>query len=457
MESVLKGFAQPPPPLDGFTPQEFRARRNAVRAAFPNSIVVLRGAHESDFVGAWVPYKQNSNFFYLTGVDTPDCYLVLLPEAAPATAGIRGIEPSVREILFLGARNVKTETWTGARLGPDVDTEKLTGIQKAADVSQFWGSLIGWLKRCHHLGLLAPYGDNALQSLNYQFMQDIYRRAPGTRFDDIAYQLGQMRSIKSPSEIARMCDALEVTTLAHQAAYELIARGDGSNESEVEGAILFTYRALGATFAYPCIVGSGMNGTVLHYESNAANMSTGDLVVVDVGSKVGHYCSDITRTYPVGGKFTDRQRAVYDLVLAALEHVVDSFKVGIDSTWELEERCREFYRRSPLKAIDSDGVEQTLDKFMPHNISHHLGLDTHDVGDRELPYVPGNVVTIEPGIYLPNEGFGVRIEDNFLVTETGMERLVPKIPRRSDELEALASLRLIDFESASKQQGEELE
>ena len=167
-------------------------------------------------------------------------------------------------------------------------------------------------------------------------------------------------------------------------------------------------------------------------------MQAGDTVVVDIGAQVDYYTGDLTRTYPVGGRFSPRQREIYSLVLAAHRYTVENYRPGEDTLKMLTDRCKEFLKESPLRAQDGSGAEQTMDAFMPHGLSHHLGLDVHDVGDREIPLAPGAVITIEPGIYIPSGGVGVRLEDDYLVTATGLQRLGPELPM---DLEAVEDLR----------------
>ena len=164
-------------------------------------------------------------------------------------------------------------------------------------------------------------------------------------------------------------------------------------------------------------------------------MTEGDLVVVDIGARLGQYCGDITRTYPVGGKFGTRHREIYQAVLDVHRRIVASFKVGEDRLEDLTKRCKDWLKESPLRSKDAGGEEKTMENFMPHSLGHHLGMEVHDVGDGELPLEPGNVITIEPGLYLPAEGLGVRIEDDYLVTPTGLERLGPPLAVEVEEIE----------------------
>jgi Xaa-Pro aminopeptidase len=429
-------LADPPTPLDGFPAEEFRARRDHLRAACPDNVVVIRGSREDEVQGVNT-YRQNSSFFYLTGVETPGAFLVLLPDSVPARTGLRDTPIEVREILFLPARNPSTETWSGPQIGPGEAAEKATGIQKAGDASAFWSSLTGWIKRCPFVSTLTPYGDNVETSREYAMMQQIAKQAPAVQFRDAAMALARQRSVKSPVEIERIRQAIEITAEGQRAARAIIAKGADRWEYEIEAKIFETFRSRNSTLAFASIVGSGPRGTVLHYEKNDQRLREGDLVVVDIGARSGYYCGDLTRAYPVGGNFSPRQREIYSLVLDAHERIVSSYKPGEDTLKSLSDRCKEFLKDSTLRSRNEKGEEQTMNLFMPHGLSHHLGLDVHDAGDPEEPLTPGNVITIEPGLYLPGEAIGVRIEDDYLVTAAGLERLGPDLEKEIAQLETV--------------------
>jgi Xaa-Pro aminopeptidase len=417
----------PPVPLDGFPAEDFKSRRAALRQSLPDGLILIRGATEDEVPhGAPLRYRQNSAFFYLTGVDTPGAYLVLLPPGLLAVVGLRNVKAEVREIIFLPARDASAEQWTGPKLGPGDETVKLTGIDYAADTGKMWGALAAWIRRDPVVHTLVPFGETARGTKMWAMMQRITDLAPAVQFRDCSTKLAKQRAVKSPAEIVRMREAVAVSDTAHRAARAVIARGEGKHEYDVEAAVLHAYRVAGAGVAFSSIVGAGVNAAILHYEQSEAVMKTGDLIVVDIGARVGHYNGDVTRTYPVGGKFLDqRRREIYELVLGAHQQAVREFKVG-DSLDAMTERCKTFFKESPLRAKDAAGEEKTMETFFPHSLGHHLGLDVHDVNDaadRQGPLPVRSIITIEPGIYLPQEGIGVRIEDDYLVTESGLESL----------------------------------
>ena len=245
-----------------------------------------------------------------------------------------------------------------------------------------------------------------------------------------------MRKVKSEAEAAMLRRAISVTADAQREVIRLI--GPGIPEYRLEGAILGAFVAGGGSRAgFPSIVGSGPNSTVLHYNKNDRTLQDGDLVVVDIGGEYKGYTADITRTYPANGRFTPRQREVYQLVLDAQSAAVADFKPGVSTIAALNRKVREFFQKSPLRAKDEKGETFSMDHFFIHGLGHHLGLDVHDVGDVTRPLGPGEVFTIEPGLYIPGESLGVRIEDDYRVTQDGLEKLSKDIPVDPDEIERL--------------------
>ena len=428
-------LAPPPPPLDGFPPEEFRERRRKLREACPDGIIVIRGSRE-DEVASPLRYRQNSSFYYLTGVETPGAFLVLLPESLPANFAMSKADAKIREILYLPPRNAATETWTGPQLGPGEETEKATGIEKTANASEFFGNLTAWLRYSPLVQTLAPSGGNAFSSSEYALSQQILRLSPFAQFRDCGPELAKLRMIKSEREVGRITQAIGVTQEGHRAARAVIAKGDGKWEFEVEAEVLKAFRKNDAGLSFGSIVGSGLRATVLHYENNNQQMKQGELVVVDIGATCGNYCGDLTRAYPVGGTFdSDRKKEIYNLVLGAYRLTVEKFKPGIDTLKDLDDRVKEFLKNSPLRAKNEKGEEKTMDVFMPHSLGHHLGLDVHDVFYPHFPLVLGCVITVEPGIYIPSESIGVRLEDDFLVTSAGLQRLGLPLEITVEELE----------------------
>ena len=436
MSHIISQPLNQPPFLDGIKTEEFRYRREMLKAALPEGIIILRGATEEEVVTGQ-RYHQNSPFVYYTGIETPGAFLVLLPAGLSSRAGNKTFSANVEEILFLPERNPTGETWTGQKLGPGTEAETLTGIAKVAPVSSLWTALTGWLRRCPLVYTLCPFGETAKLTREFALMQRIFDLAPSTRFQDCARAMRTQRLVKSPAEIEKLEAAICISEEGQKAAKKAITEGAGRYEYEVEAKVLEAFRSRGATLAFPAIIGSGFRATVLHYEDNHEKMNEGDLVVVDIGAKLNGYNGDLTRTYPVGGSGTlsARQREIYALVLEAHRLVIDSFVVGVDSRQSLDDRVKELLDKSSLRSKDAKGEEKTMKTFMPHGLGHHLGLDVHDVvaqDDLSDPLPVGSVFTVEPGVYLPSESIGVRLEDDYLVTETGLKRLGAGLPLELD-------------------------
>jgi Xaa-Pro aminopeptidase len=249
-----------------------------------------------------------------------------------------------------------------------------------------------------------------------------------------ATPIAHLRMTKSATELALLKRAIQITLAGHRAASRAV--GDGRREYEVEGALEFEFRRAGAARpAFPSIVGSGPNSVVLHYDKNTRQMRQGELVVVDIGAEFEEYAADVTRTYPVGGKFSSRQREIYNIVFAAQEAALKAVKPGVTIAKSGP------IHRAAYEYIDSHGKDMrgnSLGQYFIHGTSHHLGLDVHDaVSEPNRVLEPGMVITVEPGIYIPDENLGVRIEDVVLITETGYELLTRELPRLPEEIEKM--------------------
>jgi Xaa-Pro aminopeptidase len=395
-------------------------------------VAVLRSSSEKDIEGDYPQdsdYREANDFFYLTGVEAPDAWLVLVArDSAPAQA-----------TLYLQPRDTVTpyrsEQWVGPRITPGPEAAALTGIRDVRSAEQ-----AGTEIRALVFGPDSParrgglYVSAAKGQADSPFLRDtVLARAQagaGLRLSDLAAETAALRLVKDADEIARLRRAIEITTEAQREAGKTVK--PGMHEYEAEALIEYTFRRRGAErVGFPSIVGSGPNSTLLHYDKNRRRMEAGDLVVVDIGAEYGYYSADVTRTLPVSGKFTDRQRAIYELVLATQQAAIDSVRPGTDLR-TLERIARSYMRAHSGSLCGS----ATCDRYFVHGLSHWLGMDVHDVGRLTTPLRPGMVLTVEPGIYLPKEHLGVRIEDDVLVTPTGHEVLSAAAPKRPEELEA---------------------
>jgi len=393
------------------------ARRRALLARIGRGVVLIPAAHERALERDYIQdndFRQNNTFFYFTELETQDAWLLLV-------AG--GPEPET--VLFLPPRNPSQERWTGLRLGPDSVAARLSGIRRVLPSDSLDRILRSALSRAPgpiYLPLdLTTRDDQRVADLAFEG-RDVRNLRP------IADSL---RLVKDADEIARMRTAIDISALGHIAAMQ--AARPGMAEYEIEAALEAAFRRNGADrVGYPSIVGSGPNSTTLHYDVNRRQTKDGDLVVVDAGAEWGQYTADVTRSFPVNGRFTPRQKAIYDLVLATQRAAFDSTRPGTTVS-QLNRVARE-YMRAHSGTLCGD---QPCDAYFIHGLSHWLGMDVHDVGDYGTPLKPGMVLTIEPGIYLPQESLGVRIEDDVLVTATGAEWLSARAPRTTDEIERL--------------------
>ena len=432
-------------------PSEFRRRRAALMnmmsagaiAVIPAAGVRVRN-RDTDYV-----FRQDSDFYYLTGYTEPDAVLVLAPGRDHGEV-----------ILFCRERHARSELYDGERLGPDRAAQVL-GLDDAFPVNDIEDILPGMLEGRERIYItLGEYHefDNKLM----HWVSDIRARESGGaippgEFVALKHLLHEQRLLKSAAEIRVMREAARITCQAHERA--MVHCRPGMTETQLEAEIIHEFMINGArTPAYPSIVGGGANACVLHYIENKDVLRKGDLVLIDAGCEYEHYASDVTRTFPVAGKFTRNQRALYELVLEANEQAIAACRPGVVFTEPHEIALRIMVQGLlDLQLLTGDFDEiiatESYRSLCPHNTSHWLGMDVHDVGDyrvegasRELE--PGMLLTIEPGIYIPRHpstehlpaswrGMGIRIEDDVLITRTGAEVLTAAAVKSVAGIEAL--------------------
>lgn len=409
---------------------EFRERRKRLMEQVRDGAIVLVGAHEEDF-GEVGRFRQKNDIMYLTGVQTPAASLVLVPQ------GLIPGKPA-QETLFIPQRNPSQERWTGVQVGPGPEAEQRFGITEVESSDKFQQRLRDVLalvprkdgQPSAKLYTVIPFGPAADLTREKHFVESLRRLFPGVQIEDLSPYVAEMRKIKSPAEVQLIQKAVDITAEAHRDTARAIR--PGVYEYEVQAALEYAFVRNGAERpGFPSIVGSGVYSTILHYNENRKRIEAGDTVVVDIGAEYSYYSADITRTYPASGKFTPRQREVYQLVLDAQRACEKAFKPGQMSMHQLGQVASEVMRKSPLR----DRAGNTLDRYFIHGLGHWLGMDVHDVGSYNGPLPPGSVITIEPGIYIPDEKLGVRIEDDYLVTDTGLVKLSGKIPSDPDAIE----------------------
>jgi Xaa-Pro aminopeptidase len=412
---------------------EYAKRRQALMQKVNDGVVVLIGALEED-QGEVGRFRQKNDFMYLTGVETPAAYLMLVP------AGLIPGKPA-SETVFIPPRNPIRERWTGVQLGPGPEAEKAFGVQAVAGSDKFKDRLNELLNSPAFKGessaakaklyTIISKGPTAEIERETHFVERIRQSHPHVQIADLSPIVGELRKVKSPSEIALLQKAIDITGESQREAARTIR--PGAFEYEAQAAIEAAFTRNGSERpGFPSIIGSGIYSTILHYNTNRKKIEAGDLVVVDIGAEYSYYTADITRTFPASARFTPRQREIYQLVLDAQRAAEKAFKLGESTLATLHRAAAAAMKASPLR--DKQG--NTLEKYFIHGSSHWLGMDVHDVGGYSTLPV-GAVFTIEPGIYIPEEKLGVRIEDDYLVTATGLVKLSRAIPAEADEIERL--------------------
>jgi Xaa-Pro aminopeptidase len=430
----LPVFAGPNDRLANIPKSEYVARRQKLLSQIKDGIVVMVGAREED-LGEVSRFRQRNDFMYLTGVQTPEACLIFVP------GGVIPGQPQ-HETLFIPARNMRREQYTGVQLAPGPDAERAFGLEEVAGVNTFKERLNQLLsktsandKQPTKIYTVITTGPSADISRESRFIETLRQNHPKNPIVDVSKIIAELRKVKSVSEIELLQKAVDVSIEGHRDITRAIR--PGAYEYEAQAAMEAAWTRLGAERpGYPSIVGSGINGTTLHYNENRKRIEAGELVVVDAAAEYSYYTADITRTYPASGKFTPRQREVYQLVLDAQRAAEQAYVPGKSSLADLQRVARKVMESSPLR----DKKGNTLDKYFIHGLGHWIGMDVHDVGFYGVLPV-GSVFTIEPGIYLPDEGFGVRIEDDYLVTDKGLVKMSAKLPSEPDEIERMMSMR----------------
>jgi len=394
-------------------------RRRALLLRIGHGAVLIPAAHERDLEKDYVQdndFRQSNTFFYFTELETQDAWLLM-------TA--RGPD-SLETVLFLPPRNPGQERWTGLRLGPDSTAARLSGIATVLPTDSLDDRLL--IARSRSGGpIYVPLNPNTRD--DRRILDLMFGGGDARNLNALT---DSMRAVKDADEIARLRTAVNISVAGHIAAMQ--AARPGMYEYELEAVLEDGFRRNGADrVGYPSIVGSGPNTTTLHYDVNRRRTRDGELVLIDAAAEWGQYTADVTRTFPVNGRFTPRQKAIYDLVLGAQQVAFDSVRPGMTMR-QLEAIARRYMR-------DHSGTlcgDKTCDdrEYFNHGLGHPIGMDVHDVGFAR-PFQAGTVITIEPGIYLTAEGLGVRIEDDVLVTATGGEWLSAGAPRTTDAIERL--------------------
>jgi Xaa-Pro aminopeptidase len=412
----------------------YRDRRRRLLERVGEGMVVMWGAGDDRGYGDVGSFRQSSSFFYLTGVELPNAVAVL-------RAGEGG------DLLFLPPRNPNVERWTGPKWGPGEEAAEVFGFDEVVStepseivldarrrpVPGFEGRLQGWLSEPNAVlwTELPAVGTGSVLPPTHRYLASLRERMPTFSVRDLDEHMTALRSIKDDGEIELMRKAIAISIEGQKRAARTISPGIG--EGVIDGVVYSAFREGGAEgVAFPSIVGSGYNATTLHYDQNVGTCEDGEVVVVDIGARYGYYCGDLTRSYPANGRFTDRQREIYELVLEAHDRAADAMEPGV-TVFDLRKIVYGVFEDSQVR--DANG--ESLGQYFIHGLGHPLGLDAHDPGADETPLEPGMVITNEPGIYLPGEKLGVRIENDFLITADGAENLSADLPTAAEEVEAL--------------------
>jgi Xaa-Pro aminopeptidase len=419
--------------LDRQPNSDYHARREAL-AAKAGGVVVLVAPMESDGPNDLYGFRQDDNFFYLSGSTEPGAALLIAPAAEA-----KGETPAhpYTEILFLPARNLTQEKWTGPKPGPEnPDAPKITGFDHVEDMTKLPREVARLATGVRPVVYtdVPSYDETSASSKPLEFLKDVNSFL---RFQDVKPMVWSLRTNKDAGEVALIRKAVDASVAAHFAAFKAVK--PSVNEREISALMQYEWGKRGCERpAYAPIVGSGYYSTVLHYSDDSNVMKSGDVVVIDAAGEYSMYASDITRTLPVNGHFTARQREIYDIVLGAQQAAEAAFKSGKstmrrdvpDSLYEVA--------RSYIDTHGKDQHGQPLGKYFIHGLGHPVGLNVHDSVDPDVTLGPGQVFTIEPGIYIPEENLGVRIEDDYYVDPSGkLIKLSAALPSTADDVEKM--------------------
>ena len=384
---------------------EYAARRTKLLTSLKGAAaLVFAGAHRNPMTDE---YRPHPHFEYLTGVvDEPGAVLLLDPtnkvEARQA-------------MLFLSPLNPEVDKWDGYRSEINKALRDSIGIQTIFRTDALGRWLTAAVKRSKRVACLHPFADyNQAVTPDLEIFNKVAQRIPGVTIDDHTETIAKMRAVKSKNEVAMIQRAIDITAAGYEAMFKGVR--PGMNEFAVQELLEHGYRSHGSRGpAYGTIAGAGLNSTVLHYQANDQTIAKNDLICIDSAARFGGYGADITRTIPANGKFTKRQREMYEIVLKAELAAIRAVKPGVTFA-RIDKAARDIITKAGYG-----------DDFI-HGIGHHLGLETHDITP-DAPLRQGAVITIEPGIYIPKEKLGVRIEDNILITRDGAKNLSTKIPK----------------------------
>jgi Xaa-Pro aminopeptidase len=416
---------------------DYHARREKLAAKLDAGVALVFAPPESEGPNDVYGYRPDNNFYYLTGWPEPGAALLV------AAAGETQNENPARqytEILFLPKRNYSQEHWTGPKLGPeDPKAEQLTGVEQVEPLDNLRDELVKLMPaRGVKIYTDIPAGQEpSNSSAPIEWLRNANAFPVGTSYADIRPLLASLRTVKDAGEIQLIQKAVNASIAAQLAAIRAIK--PGMTEREISSLLQYEWGKRGCERpAYAPIVGSGLNSTVLHYSDDSGTMISGDVVVMDAAGEYSLYASDITRTAPVNGKFTPRQREIYEVVLGAQKAAMAAFISGKSMLRRKQPNSLNDVAQQYIDTHGKDLHGESLGKYFIHGLGHYVGLNVHDEGDYDVPLGPGMVFTIEPGIYIPEEKIGVRIEDMYYVEKDGkLIQMTQSLPRAPEEIERL--------------------
>lgn len=410
---------------------DYHARREAL-AKKVDGVVVLFAATENEGPNDLYGFRQDDNFYYLSGLSEPGAALLI---AAPAEAKDNAPARAYTEIFFLPPRNLMQEKWTGPKLGAEnPEAPKITGFDRVEDMGQLPSEVARFMTGARPT-IYSDVASGDEPSPSSRPIAFLKRLNSYLVFEDVKPMLSSLRTTKDAGEMALIRKAVDASVAAHFAAFKAVK--PNVNEREISALMQYEWGKRGCErVAYAPIVGSGYYSTVLHYSDDDNVMKSGDVVVIDAAGEYSMYASDITRTLPINGHFTARQREIYDIVLGAQQAAMDAFRSGKSI---LRRGGSESLYQVAYDYINAHGKDlhgQPLGQYFIHGLGHYIGLNVHDPGDYTVPLGPGMAFTIEPGIYIPEENLGVRIEDDFYVDASGkLIKLSAALPSRAEDIE----------------------
>jgi Xaa-Pro aminopeptidase len=418
-------------------PNSVYAERRAKLSSNLDGPVVLFGYSGREEESESYIFAQEENFYYLTGHNEEEAALLILPPAGSASKKDDWEGP--REILFLPPKNSLKEKWNGLRMSSsDSGIESRTGFAQVKALPELRASVERLAKFYPNFFTILPY-QKELGGFPHEkeTVEWLKNAAPQATAKDIRSDIYALRMIKSPTEILFLRQAIDLSNQAHDEAFRMMRPGVW--EYQIAAKMLYTHAMGGSEAeAYAPIVGAGFNSTVLHYDKLSRKIEDGDIVVMDVGAQYSGYAADITRTVPANGKFTPRQREIYEIVLGAQNAAFAAARPGAFLSCKGKKEAMYSIAYDYINKHGHDLHGKPLGQYFIHGLGHGIGLNVHDPTPEQCqPLAPGMVVTIEPGIYIPEENLGVRIEDDFLITETGAEQLSAKLPREADAIEKI--------------------